>query len=102
VASIRVNTRFGQFRFFELKAMRLHHFIIIVICAAALGVATVWYEMQSVQIGYEMGHLREKNAELQKRIENKEVELATMPELESKNLEKLNSQYGLGLKPPGR
>jgi Tfp pilus assembly protein PilO len=82
--------------------MRLHHFIVVVICAAALGVATVWYEVQNVQIGYEMEHLRAKNEELRKSVENKDVELATMPELDSKNLEKLNEQYDLGLKPPGR
>ena len=82
--------------------MRLRHFIIIVICATALGLATVYYAVQDVKIGYALADLSKRNADLQKSIQNKEVELATMPELESKNLEKLNSKYGLGLKPPGR
>lgn len=85
-----------------VKDMRLHHFIIIVICAAALGVATVWYEVQGREIGYEMGRLSRNREDLQKRVENANVELATMPELEKKNLEELNAQYKLGLNPPGQ
>jgi hypothetical protein len=82
--------------------MRLYHFIVIVICAAALGVATVWYEVQDREIGYEMGALRGTNDALRKRIGVKDNELRTMPELERDNLEKLNDLYDLNLKPLGQ
>ena len=77
----------------------MRHFIIFVIIAAALGVATVWHEVCLCTVGYEMETLTEKIQELNKDIDNANVEMLQLTRKE--NLEALNRKYDLRLAPPG-
>lgn len=77
--------------------MRLYHIIVIVLCATALGVATVWYESQMYQVGYKMGSLPKEKQEITEKVKNADVQLNTMHERDVQSLEKLNADYKLGL-----
>ncbi len=81
-----------------LSDMRLRHFIIFVVVAAALGVATVWYHVRIYALGYELKDAADRKEQLKKDIDNSEVELLQLTRQE--NLEALNRKYDLGLEPP--
>lgn len=79
--------------------MRLRHFLIFVIVAAVLGVATVWHQVRFISLGYELGTASGKIEKLKKSIDNEKVTLLQLTRRE--NLEKLNREQNLKLEPPG-
>lgn len=79
--------------------MRLRHFIIFVIVAAVLGVATVWHQVRFYSLGYELGTVSGRIEKLKKSVVNEKITLMQLTRRE--NLEKLNREQNIKLEPPG-
>jgi cell division protein FtsL len=78
---------------------RMGPFIGVVLSAAVLfvGLFYVWTRMQMVQIGYEISRTESKNRELQKRMRELTLEIASLQS--PAELEKKASKIGLTLPP---